>query len=108
MTAQAGTVYRYFRVDADHDVSADQLDLSLDGGTTWITSGIEYIPPADLPASCTAKDSTDPPARGYIGHWFRVLTGPGQTLPMRRGTNLVRGRLTDTPEIPYFTWTVSA
>ncbi len=103
---QAGTVYRYLRVDADHDVSADTFALSLDGGLTWITSGITYIPAASLPPGPAAVHAANPPSAGFAGYWWRVLSGPGQPLPLATGVNEVQGRLTDSPEIPMFEWRI--
>jgi hypothetical protein len=105
-TAQAGIVYRYFRVDADHDVSADPLKLSLDR-TTWITSGIDYVAPVDYPPSVIAANTTRPPRSGLTGYWWRALTGPAQTLPLTLGRNIVFGDLTDTPEEPRLAWGVT-
>jgi hypothetical protein len=48
----------------------------------------------------------NPAAAGFTGYWFRVLTGPGQTLPLTRGQNTIIGRVTDSPEVPWFSWSV--
>lgn len=106
MTAQAGTVYRYFRADCDHDISGDNFELSLNTETGWFSIGVEYIAPIDLPASCVARDAADPPDDGFAGYWWRVMTGPGTPLPLQRGKNTVYGRLTDNTEIPHFSWDV--
>jgi len=106
VSAQQGIIYRFFRVDADHDVSTDALALSLDG-VTFSTAGVTYIAPGAYPASVTAANSSKPPAAGFTGYWWRVLTGPGQTLPLQRGSQTVYGQLTDSPEVPRFAWRVS-
>lgn len=103
MTAQQGIVYRYFRVDADHDVSGDTLELSLDQ-TTWSSTGVVYIAPGNYPPAVTAANTATPARAGLVGYWWRALTGPGQTLPLQRGTVRVYGRLTDSPEVPWFSW----
>ena len=99
---QAGIVYRYFSVDADHDISSDTLEVSLDE-TTW--NALDYLPPVNYPPSVTAADTAHPPASGYSRYWWRALTGPGQALPLDRGVVLLFGRLTDSPEVPNFAWT---
>jgi hypothetical protein len=103
---QNGIVYRYFRVDADKDVSGDTLALSLDSGVTWI-AGATYIASGSLPPSVAAVNSASPPAAGRTGYWWQILSGPGQLLPLATGRNVVRGRLTDSPEVPHFAWTVN-
>jgi hypothetical protein len=106
LSAQAGIVFRYFRIDASHDVSGDVLALSLDG-VTFSATGVTYIAPGAYPASVTAANSSKPPASGFTGYWWRVLTGPGQPLALQRGSNIVYGQLTDSPEVPRFSWRVS-
>lgn len=103
---QQQIVYWYLRADADHDISTDVIALSIDGGTTWATSGVTYIPTGSLPPRPAAVDAANPPAAGLVGYWFRVLTGPGQTLPLNRGNNTIIGRVTDNPETPWFSWAV--
>jgi hypothetical protein len=107
MPAQAGTVYRYFRADADHDISGDPIALSLDGGTTWITTGVDYIAPGALPPGPAAVNAGTPPKAGFAGYWWRVLTGPTTSFPLARGLNAVVGKLTDSPEVPHFGWRVT-
>lgn len=101
MTAQAGTVYWYVRTDADHDISADQLQLSLDE-VDWSTTGT-FIAVDDWPPSVAAKDATCPAAAGLTGYWWRLLTGPAN-LALNRGYNRLYGRITDNPETPHFSW----
>ncbi len=103
---QASTVYRYLRVDADHDVSLDPFALSLDGGLTWVTTGITYIPVGSLPPGPAAVHAATPTAAGFAGYWFRAMSGPGQTLPLAYGVNEVTGRATDSPESPQFEWRI--
>lgn len=107
MSAQAQTVYRYFRAEADHDISGDVFQLSPDNGVTWQTG--TYIAPGDWPASVVAEDAADPVEGGLTGYWYRMLTGPGLTpaFPMNLGTNVILGRCTDNPEIPHFHWRVT-
>lgn len=106
MANQQGMIYRYVRADADHDVSGDPLTLSLDGGTTWITTGVTYIATASLPAAVAAVNTARTPPAGMVGYWWRILTGPGTSFPLNRGPNTVTGRLTDNPETPYFAWRI--
>ena len=103
--AQAGIVYRYFPILADHDVSADVLAVSLDG-VTWTSAGVNYVAPNSWPPSVTAAAEADPPPAGFSSYWWQVLTGPGQTLPLATGRNVVYGMLTDNPEIPHFGWVI--
>jgi hypothetical protein len=106
VTAQQGIVYRYFRVDADHDVSTDTLELGL-SETAWSSTGVVYVAPDDYPPSVLAANAAKPSPTGFTGYWWRAMTGPAQTLPLQRGRNRVFGRLTDTPEAPHFSWMVS-
>jgi len=103
MTAQAGTVNRYFRADADKDISGDVVELSLDE-LAW--SAAAYIATAALPPSIAAVDAATPPPSGRVGYWYVVLTGPSTPFAMLRGTNIVHGRCIDNPEMPHFGWTV--
>lgn len=100
---QAGTVNRYFRADADKDISADVFSMSLDE-LTWTPA--TYIATASLPPSVAAVDAARAPGSGRVGYWFVVLTGPATPLPLLRGTNVVHGRCVDSPETPHFGWTV--
>lgn len=103
---QAGTVYRYVRLDVDHDVSADTLELSVDQ-VTWVSTGVVYIATGARPASVIAADTAHPPASGFAGYWWRVLTGPGTAFTTLYNGVTVYGRLTDTPETPHFAWKVT-
>lgn len=102
---QAGTVYRYLRVDADHDVSSDTLELSFDGGATWVSAGVAFIAEGSWPASVSAANTAAPAAAGLTGYWWRFLSGPDD-IALEIGPNRVLGRVTDSPEIPHFGWTV--
>lgn len=107
MTAQQkGDVYRYFRADADKDISGDDFALSADNGVTW-HPGL-YIAPADWPDVVIAveADPKNAPEPGLTGYWYRVFTGPGLStaFPLNLGSNLVRGKCVDNPEIPWFAW----
>lgn len=103
---QQGTVYRYLRADASKDVSSDVLELSLDGGVTWAATGVTYIAPEDRPPEVTAADAAQPAAAGFTGYWWRILTGPDGDWPLKTGVTTLRGRLTDSPEIPHFAWLI--
>lgn len=102
---QSGTVYRYLRVDADHDVSTDVLELSFDAGTTWSSAGIGFIAHDDWPPGVATVDAGNPPPTGLTGYWWRFLSGPDD-VALEIGPNHVLGRVTDSPEIPHFGWTV--
>lgn len=99
---QQGSVYRYFRVDSDHDISSATLELCLDK-TSWDSTGVEYVAPADLPARPAAVTDDEPPAPGMQVHWFRRMTGPGG-MAVPSGMVTVYGRLTDTVQTPRFAW----
>lgn len=101
---QAGKTYRYFRADADHDISNDPFAFSIDGGNTWITSTVTYIATGSLPPRPAAVDAGNPPAAGLTGYWWRVQTGPGNPMPLQLGRNVVRGKATDNPEEPHWAW----
>lgn len=105
---QQGTVFRHFRADASHDVSADTLELSTDGGETWSSTGVEYVAPEDWPPEVVAANAASKVRAGYVGYWWRILTGPDGDWPLPVGQKQqVRGRLTDNPETPHFVWYIS-
>jgi hypothetical protein len=99
---QAGTFYRYFRVDADHDISTAELELSTDKAH-WSSTGVEYVALADLPARPAAITREEPPADGMGAYWFRRMTGPDD-LPIPTGMTTVYGRLVDADQTPRFAW----
>lgn len=102
---QQQIVYRYYRADADHDISTDPFRFSIDDGVTWTDpSAATYIPTGSLPPKPAADDAANPPETGLTGYWFRVLTGPAQPLPLALGLNKVIGWATDSPETPRFSW----
>lgn len=105
MTDQNGEVYRYFRVDADHNVSNDVLELSLDA-VTWTSVGVTFVAQVDWPPAVAADVVNNPPATGLAAYWWRAMSGPGQTLPLTTGLVTVRGRLHDVPELPWFAWAI--
>lgn len=105
MTAQAGKVYRYVRFDADQDITSDPVMAALDADPlVWAT--VDYIAPVNWPPSVAAADAGTPVAAGKVGYWFRLLTGPGTSFPLQLGTNVMHGKLTDTPEEPHFGWRI--
>jgi hypothetical protein len=63
---------------ADHDITADTVQLSVDGGTTWVT------------------------AASLGNNTYGVLAGPGGviTWPTAGQNYKVLARVTDSPEIP--------
>ena len=103
MVAQAGTVYRYFRADADHDLSAETFEISIDE-LAWFPA--TFIATGSLPPNVAAVNTQNPVQNGLTGYWWRVLIGPAGAFNIDRANNEVYGRLTDTPEVPHFGWTV--
>lgn len=106
-TLQAGVVYRYLRADADHDISADLFEVTMTADeNNWHAA--TYIAPGSWPASVIAVQANVKYAAkaGLTGYWYRILTGPGQTYPLKLGVNNLRGRATDTPESPHFGWSI--
>lgn len=101
MTAQSGTVYRYVRADADHDISGDTFECSLDD-ETW--TAVTYVAQADWPPSVIKADADNPSTT--IGHWWRLLTGPATPFPFQRGYNVLLGHCVDSPEMPDFAWRI--
>jgi hypothetical protein len=104
MSVQASTVARYFSLYADHDVSADTLTLSFDGGATWPAVG-EFVAAGSLPAAATSAAAKNPPPSGFAMYWWRVETSPTSNA-LQVGTNLVLGKLTDSQDEPHFAWPV--
>lgn len=105
MVQQAETVYRYFRADADHDISAELFEISPDE-LGWFPA--TFIATNSLPPP-VLKIHNDNPVKagsGLTGYWWRVFVGPTGAFNLARGSNEVYGRLTDSPELPHFGWTV--
>lgn len=100
-TPYPGTVYRYFSIDADHDISADTLNLGLTAATVTTAAAYVPVPSAGLLAAPPAV------AKGYTRYWWRLLMGTGQTLPLYSGPNIVLGILTETPEEDPHKWEFS-
>lgn len=98
----AETRYYYLSLDSDHDISAAQLEISLDR-VTWAAAS--YVP--DPPSTATALPS---PAAGTTRYWWRYLFGPDADLgPLTPGPTMGRtiyGRLTDNPELLEPTWSI--
>lgn len=95
-------IYWYFPIWASADISGDLVELSMDQ-VTWATAE-HQDPPPDVVAAYIA-DSCGPAGLGDP-QWVRILTGPLTVIALSYGSNIVHGRLTDTPETPYFKWTV--
>jgi hypothetical protein len=100
MAAQAGTILRYFRADADKDISGDVFQFSTDE-VTWVTGN--YVPTGSLPPRAAAVHAANPPPTGLVGYWFSVLTGP-TGLALVRGNARMYGKAADSPETPHFGW----
>lgn len=103
---QYGTVYRYVRIDADRDLSALQVELTINEDSTPAWTGATYIPPEDWPPCVAAADSGSSAPAGLTGYWFQFLTGPATPFPLSRGINIVYGRCPDLPETPHFGWRI--
>ena len=91
-------IYRFVSLHSDHDISASSLELWLTDPAVKVTAtsvATATVPPVDTPV----------PA-GRTRYWWRILWGPGQTLIPVDGPNKLHGKLTDTPEILFYTWTV--
>lgn len=104
---QKQEVYWYYRADATtgQDISGDPFRFSIDGGVTWTDpAAAVYIPTGSLPPKVAAVDAADPLDEGMTGFWWRILSGPGQPLPLALGLNDVIGWATDSPETPRFHW----
>ena len=89
--------YRYVSLDADHNIAAAPLSLTIVGIAGTVTATSVAAPPA---AAGLAVPT------GVTRYWWRVLVGPGQTLVPLDGTNVVAGTLTDTPEVLHYTWQI--
>ena len=103
MTLATSVEYRYFRIDASVDITADLVELTLDK-ITWVTA--THASPTAGEITQAAADKPVP--GGKVGYWVRVLCGPTADLPLVYGRNVVTGRVTDSPEIPELTWSVYA
>lgn len=96
-------VYWYFAVDADKDLTSDSMAFSLDLAT-W-SAGVFAAPSEAAQARIL---QTHPVADGYTRFWWQALSGASNDLPfVRDAKQFVYGRLTDSPQIPYFKWYVS-
>ena len=103
MTLATSVEYRYFRIDASVDITADLVELTLDK-ITWVTA--THASPSAGEIAQAAADKPVP--GGKVGYWVRALCGPAAALPLVLGRNVVTGRVTDSPEIPELTWRVYA
>ena len=103
---QSGIIFRYFRIDCDHNVSSDPLALSIDNGVTWTTSGVTYVAPGSWPPSVINANTSNPVPGAMTGYWWRTLTGPATPFPLQSGNNTLLGKLTDSPEEPHMAWRV--
>lgn len=105
MTLARSKVYWYFPIytPPSIDISAGLVELSMDQ-VTWVTAD-HTDPPAEVIATYVADCGV--PAWATTPQWVRYLTGPATSLALSYGQNTVHGRLTDTPETPYFRWTVN-
>lgn len=100
MTAYPGTVYRYFSIDSDLDISASPLAVGLTLATATNAATYTASPPARVAASTPAAPA------GTVRYWWRYLLGAGTALPMVIGHNSVYGILTDSPEVEPYRWDV--
>lgn len=95
-------VFWYFAIDADHDVSTDTMEFSLDL-IAW-AEGVSQSPSAAGQARIL---ELYPIADGYTRYWWRTLSGEGNDLPFVQDTKqFVYGRLIDSPQTLYFKWYV--
>lgn len=102
MTTPATSAPRWFAIDADHDISSDTVEFSLDE-VVWDT-GTNNNPPQDvIDQSVLAK----PIQPGRTRYWFSVDIGPGNVLiPTSFGKAIVHGRVNDVPSTYYLKWEV--
>lgn len=103
MTAALSIVPIYMAFDCDHDVTGDLIEVSLDK-VTW-KAALWEAPSSALIAAANASCAV--PA-GLTRYWVRIYTGGtgADALPLLYGSNLVHGRLTDSPAVPYVVWRV--
>lgn len=98
MALQQGTVPRWFAIDSDTDITGDTVEFSLDE-QTWFAGAWDPSPPVHV---LSAGDASN----GLTRYWATISTGPGGSLPMVRGNQVVYGRVTDAPSVPHFGWKV--
>lgn len=93
------TRYRWFSVDFETDLSAEDLELSLDQ-TTWVTATHTTEPAgADFPA----------PAPGFTRFWWKLLIGPdGGSLMLTETDQTIYGRIVLAVETIRPTWIVQS
>ena len=102
MTVARTLAYWYLPVQVDHDPTGDPFVVSVDGGATfpgtatWFTSAT--VPPAVL-----AKVPAASP--GLTWYFGRILAG-ASGVTLQQGSNTVIGKITDTPQIPWLSWTI--
>lgn len=69
------TEYVKVTLTADHDITADTIEISLDGGGTWHSAE-------------------------HVTGGVRILVGPAASLPLAAGMRAVLLRIYDSPEVP--------
>lgn len=90
------TRYHWFSIDSESDLSAVNLELSLDQ-TAWVTADHTTEPVlADFPA----------PEAGFTRYWWRALFGPGESLTLTETEQTVYGRITVGDEELRPTWLI--
>lgn len=103
MTAALTQVPYYFAIDCAEDISADELQLSLDR-TYGVTATYVPSPPDEVTSTALASQ---PVAAGYVRYWWSAMAGPGEDLPLRYGGQQIHGKLTDNDNVIYLAWRVS-
>jgi hypothetical protein len=90
------TRYHWFSLDSEQDLSAVDLDLSLDQ-LTWVTADHTTEPLlADFP----------PPDAGFTRYWWKALFGPAESLTLTVPEQTVYGRITPSVETLRPTWII--
>lgn len=98
MTAYPGTVYRYFSIDADHDISGDTLLIGTDPASLTVTAAYVASPNSRLTSAGPA------PSTGMVRYWWSHLCGLGQDVALVIGRNRIYGTLADSPELEPAVW----
>lgn len=102
MSAARTLAYWYLPVQVDHDPTADPFAISVDGGATFPYTAT-WFNSATVPPAVLAKVPAASP--GLTWYFGRILGGVSGVL-LNQGNNTVIGKITDTPQVPWLSWTI--
>lgn len=100
MTLAQTNAPRWFAVDSDHDLSGNVVSFSLVAPphNNWFV-GTYGAPDADVQAELELEQPIEP---GYTRYWWFIKIGSAQSIQPLCGTNIMHGKVDDTPSGTYY------